>query len=32
MSKLDEWTGIDAFTFMKHDGQWEIVGLTFAAS
>lgn len=28
--KLDEWTGIDAFTLMKHEGRWKIVELTFA--
>lgn len=24
-----EWSGIDAFTLMKHDGQWKIVALAF---
>jgi hypothetical protein len=32
LGKVDEWTGIDAFTLMKHDGHWKITGLTFAAS
>ena len=27
-----EWSGIDAFTLMKHDGDWKIVSLAFAAS
>lgn len=28
--KIDEWTGIDAFTFLKHEGVWKIVGLAFS--
>ncbi|HZL99854.1 MAG TPA: nuclear transport factor 2 family protein, partial [Planctomycetota bacterium] len=27
---VDEWTGIDAFTLMRHDGEWKIVALAFA--
>ncbi|HLG13824.1 MAG TPA: nuclear transport factor 2 family protein [Blastocatellia bacterium] len=27
--KVDEWTGFDAFTLMKHDGRWKIVALGF---
>ena len=26
-----EWSGIDAFTLMKHDGSWKIVALAFSA-
>lgn len=26
-----EWAGIDAFTLMKHGGQWKIVALAYAA-
>lgn len=25
-----EWTGIDAFTLMRHDGRWRIVSLSYA--
>jgi ketosteroid isomerase-like protein len=25
--KVDEWTGVDAFILMKHDGRWKIVTL-----
>jgi hypothetical protein len=25
--KVDEWTGVDAFMLMKHDGRWKIVTL-----
>ncbi|MBW3554544.1 MAG: nuclear transport factor 2 family protein [Gemmatimonadetes bacterium] len=25
-----EWSGIDAFTLMKHDGRWRIVSLAYA--
>lgn len=25
-----EWSGVDAFTLMKHDGRWRIVALVFA--
>ncbi len=32
LGKVDEWTGIDAFTLMKHEGHWKIAGLTFAAT
>ena len=32
LGKVDEWTGIDAFTLMKHEGHWKITGLTFAAN
>jgi len=32
LGKIDEWTGIDAFTLMKHEGRWKITGLTFAAN
>jgi hypothetical protein len=27
---IAEWSGIDAFTLMKHDGRWRIVSLAFA--
>jgi hypothetical protein len=27
---VQEWTGIDAFTLLRHDGQWRIVSLTYA--
>jgi hypothetical protein len=30
-ASLDEWSGIDAFTLLKHDGQWKIVSLVFRA-
>lgn len=26
---LQEWTGIDAFTLLRHEGQWRIVSLTY---
>jgi hypothetical protein len=26
-----EWSGLDAFTLMKHDGSWKIVALAFSA-
>ena len=26
-----EWTGVDAFTLMKHEGRWRIVSLAYAA-
>ncbi len=26
-----EWSGIDAFTLMKHEGRWKIVALVFSA-
>jgi len=26
-----EWSGVDAFTLMKHDGRWRIVALAFAS-
>jgi hypothetical protein len=26
---LDNWSGIDAFTLLKHDSQWKIVALVF---
>jgi hypothetical protein len=29
LEKLDEWSGIDAFTLLKHDSQWKIVSLVF---
>ena len=32
LGKVDEWTGIDAFTLMKQEGHWKITGLTFAAN
>ena len=32
LGKIDEWTGIDAFTLMKQEGHWKISGLTFAAN
>ena len=32
LGQVDEWTGIDAFTLMKHEGHWKITGLTFAAN
>ena len=28
--QVAEWSGIDAFTLMKHDGRWKIVALAFA--
>jgi hypothetical protein len=28
--EVAEWSGIDAFTLMKHDGRWKIVALAFA--
>jgi hypothetical protein len=28
---LATWTGIDAFTLMRHDGRWKIVSLAYAA-
>jgi len=28
---VQEWSGIDAFTLMKHDGQWKIVALAFTS-
>jgi hypothetical protein len=27
---VEQWTGTDAFTLVKHDGRWGIVSLTFA--
>jgi hypothetical protein len=27
---IKQWSGIDAFTLMKHDGRWKIVALAFA--
>lgn len=27
--QVAEWTGIDAFTLMKHDGRWKIVSLAY---
>ena len=26
-----EWSGVDAFTLMKHDGRWRIVAIAFAS-
>jgi len=31
LANLDEWSGIDAFTLLKHDSQWKIVSLVFRA-
>jgi len=30
--QVSEWEGIDALTFVRHGGQWRIVGLAFLAS
>jgi len=27
-----EWSGVDAFTLMKHDGRWKIVSLAYSAA
>ena len=27
-----EWSGVDAFTLMKHDGRWKIVALAFTSA
>ena len=29
--ELREWSGVDAFTLVKHEGRWKIVALAFAA-
>lgn len=31
LGKIQEWSGIDAFTLMKHEGRWRIVSLAFEA-
>ncbi|HXW56887.1 MAG TPA: hypothetical protein VEJ67_14145 [Candidatus Cybelea sp.] len=28
--RVQEWTGIDAFTLLKHENRWRIVSLVFA--
>jgi len=28
--KVEEWTGLDAFTLMRHQGRWKIVSIAFA--
>lgn len=28
---IDEWTGVDAFTLLRHEGRWRIVALSYAA-
>jgi hypothetical protein len=30
-AKVDAWSGIDAFTLLKHDNKWKIVSLVFRA-
>ena len=32
INSIPDWTGIDAFTLMRHDGNWKIVGLTFSGT
>ena len=27
---IEEWSGIDAFTLMRHESEWKIVALAFA--
>ncbi len=29
--EIFEWSGIDTFSLLKHDGQWRIVSVTYAA-
>jgi hypothetical protein len=29
--QIMEWSGVDGFTLMEHDGRWKIVALAFAA-
>jgi len=29
---VDEWSGIDAFTLIEHDGEWRIISLSYAGT
>ncbi|NIM51053.1 MAG: hypothetical protein GTO22_17690 [Gemmatimonadales bacterium] len=31
VGQVAEWEGIDSFALLKHDGEWRIVSLSFAA-